>query len=79
MYLHPSNYSSTTVDCFEPGDILYSAKPPLVRDQDIVNAVDILVAAPLTDHEIIRSGTWTTVRYARRKGIPEENIKILKR
>ena len=41
----------------------------LLRNRRIVEAVDLLVAAPATDREIQRSGTWATVRYARRKTI----------
>jgi hypothetical protein len=39
------------------------------RDQKIVGAADLLVAAPRKP-EYTRSGTWMTVRMARRKGIP---------
>jgi len=41
----------------------------LERDQDNVNESDCLWAAP-KGTEIIRSGTWATVRMARKKGIP---------
>lgn len=44
--------------------------PPLVRNHHIVNAVSVLLAAPHTDIEELRSGTWATIRYARTKGIP---------
>lgn len=40
------------------------------RNDAIVAAADVLVAAPETDREVQRSGTWATVRRARRKGIP---------
>jgi hypothetical protein len=43
---------------------------PLKRDKEIVGIVDVLIAAPRTDKEVLRSGTWATVRYAREKGIP---------
>lgn len=39
---------------------------PLVRDKMIVDIAEIMIAAPKTMTEIVRSGTWTTVRYARR-------------
>jgi len=39
------------------------------RDKDIVDESDYLWACPHSA-EIVRSGTWTTVRYARKKGIP---------
>ena len=38
---------------------------PLARNRRIVEACDILIAAPETDREVVRSGTWATVRYAR--------------
>jgi hypothetical protein len=43
---------------------------PLARNRAIVAASDILIAAPESDTEQQRSGTWATVRYARAKGIP---------
>lgn len=46
------------------------ALPPLTRNQNIVHEVDLLIAAPEADMETVRSGTWATVRYARRKRIP---------
>lgn len=57
----------TTFRAFNPhsGQILES-KEFIERDHDIVNAVDYMIAAPHSDREMIRSGTWTTVRYARK-------------
>lgn len=40
-------------------------KPPLERNRDIVNAADVLFACPKGPEER-RSGTWSTIRYARR-------------
>lgn len=40
-------------------------KPYLVRNFDIVLDTSILFAAPAERKEQLRSGTWTTVRYAR--------------
>jgi hypothetical protein len=75
IHIHPSNDPNTRVNCQEFGDTVYPAKPPLVRDQDIVDAVEVLIAAPKTECEVIRSGTWTTVRKGRRKGITVEVMK----
>ena len=44
--------------------------PPLVRNQHIVDEVHMLIAAPETNQEQQRSGTWATVRYARKAGKP---------
>jgi hypothetical protein len=46
------------------------ARGPLERNRDIVAACDLLIAAPETDTEQLRSGTWATVRYARAAGKP---------
>lgn len=47
----------------------------LVRDQHIVDATEMLVACPEDFIEVVRSGTWYTVRYARTLGRP---IKIIR-
>jgi hypothetical protein len=43
-------------------------KPYLDRNHDIVDNSDILIACPKENTEQLRSGTWSTVRYARKKG-----------
>lgn len=45
-------------------------KPYLSRNHDIVDACDRLVATPSGVDEVLRSGTWSTVRYARKVGKP---------
>ena len=40
---------------------------PLARNRRIVEVSDLLVAAP-DGPETLRSGTWSTVRHARRRG-----------
>jgi len=42
----------------------------LARNREIVNAVAELYAAPYGDQEELRSGTWATVRYARKAWLP---------
>lgn len=63
----------TAVVLFDFEDVPHEIKrgdSPLVRDREIANVCDILIAAPLTDKEELRSGTWATVRYARDAGKP---------
>lgn len=43
---------------------------PLKRNREIVAASEYLVAAPSQPREVLRSGSWATVRYAREAGIP---------
>ena len=42
----------------------------LPRNKKIVAASDILIATPKETEEVLRSGTWATIRYAKAKGIP---------
>lgn len=50
--------------------ILLPPLPPLVRDRHIVDSGEVLLAAPRAMYEERHSGTWATVRYARKKGVP---------
>lgn len=43
-------------------------KDYLVRNHDIVNCSKLLIACPRGIQETVRSGTWATVRYARKVG-----------
>jgi hypothetical protein len=47
--------------------IMIPPKTYLARNRDIVDQTDILIAVPRTVEEEQRSGTWYTVRYARKK------------
>lgn len=54
---------------FCPGTEVLQEKPYLDRNKDIVDACDLLIACPQGPEEQ-RSGTWSTIRYARRQGKP---------
>ena len=41
----------------------------LQRNREIVEAIGLLIAIPKEDKEVLHSGTWATVRYAKRFGI----------
>jgi hypothetical protein len=64
IIIHPPENGSKRAFC-ESADIILPAKPYLERDMDIAKASDVLIAVPDGYHELVRSGTWTTVRYAR--------------
>jgi hypothetical protein len=53
---------------FNSGYIVWPEKPYLIRNQDIVMSCDTLIATPSGDREKRRSGTWSTVRAARKLG-----------
>ena len=46
---------------------LVEKKEYLQRNKDVVDSSDTLVAFPRTYEEQLRSGTWSTIRYARKK------------
>lgn len=52
------------------GDYAYPADGYLERDRGIVNESSVLLAAPLRMVNQRRSGTWYTIRYAEKTGIP---------
>ena len=47
-----------------------SAKPYLERNRNIVDSTAVLVGCPRHPMEVQRSGTWATLRYARKVGKP---------
>lgn len=62
---HPPKYKGSMAQC--DCDLLMKADEYLVRNHHIVDHTDVLIATPDTK-EKIRSGTWSTVRYARKLG-----------
>ena len=53
---------------FTNADILHTPVEPLRRNRLIVQQCEVLIACPSAAAEIVRSGTWVTVRYARNRG-----------
>ena len=47
--------------------IVFKEKPYLSRNKDIVDFSDIVIVCPETKEEKLRSGTWSTWRYAKKK------------
>lgn len=45
---------------------IWEPKEYLERNKDIVNEIDILIVAPDSYEEKLRSGTWSTYRYAKK-------------
>jgi hypothetical protein len=68
VVLHPPIDGSKRAFC--QSDEVRPAKGYLDRNHDIVDETDFLIAAPKTEVEEQRSGTWSTVRYARKKNRP---------
>lgn len=72
VHLHPGStpekYATYAYDI--SSWVVYDAKDNLERNQDMVNATDHLLGMPGEAEEILRSGTWATIRYARKAGRP---------
>lgn len=81
IVIHPPVTPSKRAYC---GDVAYAragdkarviaidilpAKPYLARNHDIVDACDFLIACPAQDYEVLRSGTWATIRYAKTRNL----------
>lgn len=49
-------------------DIIMPAKEPLDRNKDIASDGDRLIGCPKEMTEVLRSGTWSTIRYAKKLG-----------
>lgn len=68
---HPSDLQKYTSDAATVSShIVKRPLKALVRNRIIVSCIEVLIAAPKEDNEQLRSGTWSTVRYAREVGIP---------
>lgn len=65
VIIHPPNNPSKRAYCSWAYQIR-AEKPYLERNKDIVNECDYLIAAPKEKEEQQRSGTWSTIRYARK-------------
>jgi len=55
-----------TLRAFCTGDITHPPRHPLDRNEDIVKECYVLIAAPKEWPEVQKSGTWATVRRARK-------------
>jgi len=65
----PINPAKRAFCSLTKGDLVWPQYEYLVRNQHIVNQADVLIATPGEFKEQRRSGTWSTVRKARAKGI----------
>jgi hypothetical protein len=76
IVIHPPTYDIHRAFCLGPPTTT-THLPPLAyiaRNRKIVDAVDLLVALPYGYEQEVRSGTWSTYRYAR--GIGRQGRKI---
>lgn len=64
IVIHPPTNSSNRAFC-ENAKEIYETKSYLARNKDIVNNSELLIGLPSSDIEYLRSGTWSTIRFAR--------------
>lgn len=67
IVVHPPANSKCRAYATSSFSTILEPKPYLKRNHDIVDSCDILIACPKTSQEELRSGTWSTIRYARKK------------
>lgn len=66
IIIHPPDNNLNRAYC--KSDFIEPEKKYLIRNHDIVNACDFILAFPAGNQEILRSGTWATIRYAEKTG-----------
>ena len=65
IVIHPPLNHDKRAFCF--ADNMRPERDYIERNRNIVDETDILLATPLEFEEQLRSGTWATVRYARKQ------------
>jgi hypothetical protein len=63
--IHPPINISKRAFC--KGDEILPSDEYLERNRNIVGVSNIMIATPKEDAEVLRSGTWATIRYAKNK------------
>jgi len=66
IVIHPPKNKSKRA--FSKGDVMLEPDEYIKRNHDIVDACDILIATPKENEEVLRSGTWATIRYGKKTG-----------
>ena len=64
IVIHPPDIDTKRAWCH--GDRIEKPLPYLERNTEIVKACDVLIATPKEQEEVLRSGTWATIRRARK-------------
>jgi len=67
IHVHPPIISSKRAFC--KGDYTHKEADYLDRNHRIVDCANWLIATPMETNEVLRSGTWATIRYARQRGV----------
>jgi hypothetical protein len=65
--IHPPSNGKKRALCKDKGVTILPPRPYMERNQNIVNQSDVLIGVPKDTKEVIRSGTWATIRRARKR------------
>lgn len=68
IVIHPP--SDPSKRAFKKGNFIRRELPYLERNQEVVKETRLLIAAPSSPQEELRSRTWATIRYARKVETP---------
>ncbi len=68
IWIKPSNIEAKRA--WGLSDMVDFPKPPLERNIDIIEASTLMIAAPYESYEMKRSGTWYTIRHAKKLDKP---------
>lgn len=65
IVLHPPDNDKQRAFCNDGVHFAHSPRPYLERNHNVVDQTEVLIAAPSGPEEL-RSGTWATIRYAKK-------------
>lgn len=63
---HPASDVDSRFIADDLDEVVLAARPALTRNRDIVKFSDFVLACPNSNTEVVRSGTWSTIRYCKR-------------
>lgn len=68
MQIHARPCDMPDARAYTDADVTHEPLTPLARNKAIAKVCTFLIAAPKENTEQLRSGTWATVRYAKKAG-----------
>lgn len=69
VYIYPGDVECQRADC-RGAHWVSKPRPCLTRNRIIVKKSELMIACPKEDEEVLRSGTWSTIRYAHKSCKP---------
>lgn len=67
--LRPCTLTAQRAFC-QGAAVTFEPEAPIARNHKIVDGGSVLLATPGEDGEVLRSGTWATIRYAQKQKKP---------